>query len=281
MILAVLSIAVGLGIAGLAYLISSRRASLNTAVTWWNQVAAASDPCRRTFELSLIEGQPEVVRRYFLHAIALGTPLKTVVELKMEGTFLFGDLRRFQTYKLDAHEILAAPREFVWLASMSSGVMHVSGSDALVGGEALGSFWIAGFLPFAQLSASSDQLRSAQFRAAMDSVWAPASLLPGDGITWTEVNKNVARVKINAFPQPLEIDLTLSPTGSILAISGNRWNNVTEGDWYQMQGFGGTIEGEKTFEGYTIPSVIKLGSHFGTEAYFPYLQAEIVWAGYL
>lgn len=95
----------------------------------------------------MVEGLPEALQRYFTHAIAPGTPLKTTVELEMRGTFLLGDRAKFQTYEMEARQILASPDQFVWIPSLRSGPVHITGSDALVGGEAWTRFWINSLMP--------------------------------------------------------------------------------------------------------------------------------------
>src|SRR5690606_28867798 len=84
------------------------------------------------FDERMLEGLPAIAQRYFRHAIAPGTPLHTTVRLEMSGTFLLGDKARHQTFAMTARQILAPPAEFVWISSMRSGLMRISGSDALV-----------------------------------------------------------------------------------------------------------------------------------------------------
>ena len=44
-----------------------------------------STPTQQHFHVGMIAGFPAPVQRYFLHAIALGTPLVTSIKLKMQG----------------------------------------------------------------------------------------------------------------------------------------------------------------------------------------------------
>ena len=72
--------------------------------------------------------------------------------------------------------------------------MTVTGSDALVDGEAWTRFWVAGLVPVANERTSTDMVRSAQFRAATEGVWLPTSLLPQRGVRWQQEGSDQARL---------------------------------------------------------------------------------------
>jgi hypothetical protein len=244
-----------------------------------SSIAARAKPAGGTFDLAMVATLPEVARRYFAHAIAEGTPLSTTVELEMRGTFLLGDKGKYQTYEMKARQILAPPAEFVWIPTMRSGFMQVSGSDALVGDAAWTRFWINGLLPVVNLSTSPDLRRSALSRSAMEAIWAPASLLPEHGVTWQQTGPNTARLTFETGIEP--VDLTLDASGRVLEVVTMRWSDANAEKSFKLQPFGGTMEAEATFAGFTIPSLIRVGNHYGTDLYLPFFQAEITSAGYL
>jgi hypothetical protein len=84
------------------------------------QVAATPVPAIERFDPSKITALPEIAQRYFSHAIAPGTPLHTVSELEMEGTFLLGEKGKFQAYDMSARQVLNPPDQFVWLPKLRS-----------------------------------------------------------------------------------------------------------------------------------------------------------------
>lgn len=232
-----------------------------------------------TFDPATIAELPEVARRYFTHAIAPGARLSTTVELQMRGTFLLGDAENFQTYTMSARQVLAPPTEFVWLPSMQSGILNISGSDGLFQGSGWTRFWINWLVPVVNEGGSDDHTRSALTRAAIEAIWAPASLLPSNGVTWEQIGPNTARV---TFPTAIEpIEMTLGPDGQVTEVTTMRWSNVNPESTFRLQPFGGTIEEEATFQGFTIPSVIRVGNHFGKKDYLPFFQAEITAADFL
>jgi hypothetical protein len=263
-----------------AYLFISYRQSIGTAERAWSSIKLGAHTGERIFDPKMVEGLPETARRYFTHAIAPGTPLRTTVELEMQGTFLLGDRAKFQTYEMKAKQILAPPDQFVWMPSLRSGPLHITGSDALVDGKAWTRFWINSLVPVANSASSPDLVRSAQFRSAVEGLWAPAALLPSEDIRWSEPAADLARVTITSGGVPILIDLKLNGIGAVIEVVGQRWSNVNAAGEFQLQPFGGTVEGEVTSGGYTIPAILRVGNHFGTDEYLPFFQAEIVNARY-
>lgn len=241
-------------------------------------ISGRARPPLGSFDSSLVAELPEIAQRYFAHAIAPGTSLYTTVRLEMEGSFLLGDKSGFQTYAMRARQILAPPSEFVWLASMRSGIMHISGSDALVRDVGWTRFWINGLVPVVNVTASPDLNRSALARPAMEAIWAPASLLPANGVTWEQTGPDTARLSFKTGVEP--VTMTLGPDGRVLEVVTMRWSDANADKTFRLQPFGGTMEAESTFEGFTVPSLIKVGNHFGTDDYLPFFQAKITAAEY-
>ena len=249
----------------------------------WTAIADAADRPSESFTPAMLDGLPEPARRYLGHAIAPGTPLRTTVELEMRGTFLLGEDRASaQPYAMTARQILAPPNAFVWRPQMKSGLMSISGSDGLNAGEAWARFWLLGLVPVANLrSRGKDLVRSASFRSAVEGIWAPASFLPQTGARWTELGPDRARVTLDTCGGPVSLDLTLASDGRVTEVVGERWSNANPQKRFRLQPFGGTVEQEAKFGGFTIPSRVKVGNHYGTPDYLPFYQVELTSARYL
>ncbi|KKB86797.1 hypothetical protein VW29_00630 [Devosia limi DSM 17137] len=231
------------------------------------------------FQPSMVSDLPEVAQRYFNHAIKPGTPLQTTVQLQMDGKFLLGDRQEYQTYDMTAYQVLAPPSEFVWVPSMRSGLLRITGSDALVEGEGWTRFWINSLVPVVNQGASPDLNRSALTRAAMEAIWVPASLLPENGAAWEQTGPNTARVTFSTGVEP--VGITLAVDGKVVEIVSMRWSNENADKVFRLQRFGGAVEAEASFGGYTIPSRVKMGNHYGTENYLPFFQVAVTEAQYL
>jgi len=241
-------------------------------------LAARAQAPRGSFDPAMIADLPEVAQRYFAHAIAPGTPLRTTVRLDMRGSFLLGRRDSYQTYALEARQVLAPPAEFVWMPRMRSGVLRISGSDALVQGHGWTRFWMNGLVPVVAAQGSPDLDRSALTRAAMEAIWAPASLLPAHGAVWEQTGPDSARIGFATGVEPMH--LTLGPDGRVVEIQAMRWSHENPERRFRLQPFGGTVEAEARFHGFTIPSRVRIGNHFGTADYLPFFQVEITRADY-
>ena len=76
---------------------------------------------------------------------------------------------------------------------------------------------------------------------------------------------------ITPKPTPIKIGgVTFS--GSIRIL---RWGNQTEDSSFGYIPFGGQIQEERAFGGYTIPSKVGVGWRIGTDRYFEFFRAQI------
>ncbi len=279
---AIVGIAVAALIGGaiMVGLIAHSRA-MSEAEHGYARVAEASPAPVARFNPQRVANLPEIAQRYFRHTIAPGTPLHSAAELEMEGTFLLGGKDNFQTYDMSAHQALRPPDEFVWIPKMSSGAMTITGSDALIDGEAWTRFWLFGLIPVAHERTSPDLVRSAQFRAAVEgALWLPSSLLPESGVMWKQVGANAARVTFQKFEPEIVLQMTIDERGAVREVVGQRWSNANPEGVFRLQPFGGTVLAEETFQGFTIPSQVSVGNHYDTAQYVPFFQARITRARY-
>jgi hypothetical protein len=277
----VVALVVPLAITGAgAFAFLSYRSATKEAEAAWREIAATSEKATPRFDASLVADLPEVARRYFNHAIAPGTQLHTTVALEMRGIFLLGDKARPQPYEMTARQILSPPNAFVWIPQMRSGAIRISGSDGLVRGRAWTRFWLLGLVPVANEAASPDLVRSATFRSTMEGIWAPASLLPQRGVKWEQIGPDTARVTVESVSPAIVLHLTLGADGAVREAIGQRWSNANPQKAFRLQPFGGTVEAERSFGGFTIPSRLRIGNHYGTDDYLPFFQAEVTNARY-
>lgn len=76
------------------------------------------------------------------------------------------------------------------------------------------------------------------------------------------------------------IVITIAESGQVIDIVADRWSDANPQKVFQLQPFGGTMEKEETFGGFTIPSVVHVGNHHGTDDYFPFFTARVLKAIY-
>jgi hypothetical protein len=193
------SAAAGLAALGALAAQAVRLRDTRRAEALWARLAdlgAAKEPVR--FDPAMVDHLPAPARRYFLHAIAPGTALRTVAEIEMVGEFGLGDGDAPRYLPMRARQILAPPHGFVWIASMGSpGLMRVSGSDAYAWGEAWTRFWLLGTIPVARAAGTPDLARSAAARGIAEAaLWVPAALLPTNGVAWEPIDDRRSRAVV-------------------------------------------------------------------------------------
>ena len=68
------------------------------------------------------------------------------------------------------------------------------------------------------------------------------------------------------FGEPVQLTITLAESGQARSLKLARWGNP-EGGPFRYDDFGAVAEEERTFAGFTVPSRIRAGWHFGTESF--------------
>ena len=246
-------------------------------------IVAAAPPVSEAFSEALIADLPEVAQRYFRHAIAVGTPLASTAELEMRGTFLLGDTAgTANAYAMTAHQTLAPTRSaFLWQPRLRRGAMLITGSDGLRNGEAWTRFWLSGLVPVVnEVSREEDLVRSAAFRSAAEAIWLPTAMLPQTGARWRALGPDTAEVTMPSVAGPITNRLTIDKEGGLVEVVGLRWSNANRDKSFRLQPFGGMVKAERRFGGFTIPSQVSIGNHYGTPDFLPFFQAEITSARY-
>ncbi len=274
--------AVGVGALGAATAV--RLADARRAEAAWAHLARLGAPAARPepFDPAMVEGLPGPARRWFLRAIAPGTPLRAVAEIEMEGELGLGDRDAPRYLPMRARQVLAPPHGFVWIATMASGwPMRVSGSDGYAASGAAGGawtrFWLLGLVPVARAADTPDLVRSAAARGIAEAaLWAPAALLPGEGVAWEPVDDRRARAVVSHRGERFPVELEVAEDGRLLSLLMLRWSDANPERAFRWQPFGGTVAEEARFGGYTVAGRVEAGNHFDTEDYFPFFRAHVL-----
>ncbi len=239
--------------------------------TAWKRLIELDSDQRQTFDPALVADLPEPARRYFNYTIQAGTRLTRVVEIEMTGEIGLGTKAAPNYRPMRAHQILSPPHGFIW--SLKSGA--ISGSDGVLPEGSWTRFWLFNLIPVARAS-GPDHQRSAFGRLVADSVfWAPASMLPGDGVSWEPPSENSARVTMHNGVLEQAIDVHVDAEGAPVRVVFQRWSDTNRERKHQLQPFGGDLSEFRDFEGYRLPTHVLAGNHYGTPDYFPFFKAIV------
>jgi len=242
----------------------------------WQRLAGLAESSPQSFTPEMVENLPDPVRRYFLFTINLGTPLRTVAEIKMSGEIGLGSKEKPNYMPMEARQILVPPYGLVRRANAGSGFMKMAGSDGYMKDRAWTRFWLFHTLPIVRAGGTPDYIRASLGRVVAEAVaWAPAALLPQNGVVWQAVAKNRAKAIIEHNGIRQELEITVAEDGMSLSMVIPRWSNANPEKKWRLQPFGGTLSEFKTFDGFNIATRLEGGNYFGTDDYFPFYRAKV------
>ncbi|MBE9045960.1 hypothetical protein IQ255_16375 [Pleurocapsales cyanobacterium LEGE 10410] len=229
-------------------------------------------PSGLVFTKDMVADLDEPVQRYFLHAIAPGTPLAAYVELEMSG-----GIRQkpdADWLPMQASQIVSESGGFVWQANVGKSLMQFSGADYYAQNHGRVKFSLWDLIPLVDAQ-SKDIDRSSIGRLCVEYVWLPSALLPHNGVAWQAIDQNKIQANFKIDNEPITLNLTIDRDGRLLNLSLPRWADATEDKTWQYIPFGGEIQAEQTFGGYTIPSKMDAGYWFGTDEYWAFFESTI------
>jgi hypothetical protein len=230
-----------------------------TRVPSLDQLWESTPPGERTFGPEKLAGLPDAARRYLEHVIAPGTPLASAVWLQMHGQI---KLQRW--FPFSAEQVIGWERGMIWRATVRMHRLPIRGFDRLVDGEGEMRWKLLGLVPI-MTAAGSDITRSAVGRMAAESVWLP-SVLCRDDVTWTAPDSSHAHASLTLLGERAELALAVDGVGRLESVHLKRWGNPEGADFHYVD-FGGFVADEGTFGGYTIPTRLRVGWHFGSERF--------------
>lgn len=238
----------------------------------WQALRATAAANPQAYDPAMVADLPPSAQRYFTRAIVPGTPLLQQVELEMEGSFIM----QGRSFPMRAHQLLAPPHGLVWEARMGSGLMRFAGSDAYRAGVTSWTrFWLLGMIPLARVGDNEDHARASAARMLSEAIWVPASLLPQNGAVWREVGPDRAEVSFPTNPAVEPVFLTLDAEGNVIEIVTQRWSDANPERLYRLQPFGGRMLAHEQHQGFTIPTEVEVGNHYGTDDYAPFFRATM------
>jgi hypothetical protein len=186
----------------------------------------------------------------------------------MTGVIKLGKWRPFT-----ARQVIRIGHGFVWEANVPLGFTFISGFDQIVDGHGEMNWKLHGLLKVMGFT-GADVSRAAEGRLACELTLLPSALC-NPNYRWTEDGDQVT-VRMQGYSVESKLAMNLEKSGEVESVCLDRWGNADGGD-FKMMPFGGTMESEKTFGGYTIPTRIRVGWNFGNEKFEKgeFFRAEI------
>jgi hypothetical protein len=225
-----------------------------------DELWSAVRPSGRIFDPESLGSQPDLVRRYLGHAIEPEAPLFSAVRLSMSGEI---KLNRWLLF--EAEQVISWDTGFVWRATVRMGPLRIKGFDCFLDGEALMRWKLLGVIPVVS-SSGRDIDRSAVGRLAAECVWLPSVLL-SHAASWRVDGAATLRVELPVGGRRTDLALNTGPSGQLESVSLKRWGELDDGQGFGLRDFGGFADDELSNQGYTIPSRLRVGWHFGSDRF--------------
>ncbi len=170
---------------------------------------------RAVYHPSALTALPPPVARYFRTALRDGQPIVRYARLTQRGSFLTRPPDRFTPFTA-VHHISTDPDGFVWDARMpmAPGVA-VRVRDAFLDGHGTMRVTVLGLWPVLTAADSPELAAGALQRYLAEAAWAPTSLLPRPGLTWSDIDAQRARATLAAGGTTISLDFHFGEDGLI------------------------------------------------------------------
>ena len=219
----------------------------------------AAPSSSRIFEPKQKERVPDVVGRYLRHAIGPGTVLASAVRLRMHG-----EIKLKRWYPFSAEQVICWERGMIWRAAVRMYGLSIRGGDAFLDGHGYSRWKLFGVVPIVDAS-GPDIDRSSAGRVNIESIWLP-SVLCSDGVSWTTPDINHLHADFTAHNERAQIDYVVDERGALKSVCMPRWGNPNSASFGYVS-CGGYVAEQGRFGGYSIPTRMRIGWHFGTERF--------------
>jgi hypothetical protein len=211
------------------------------------------------------DGLDEPVRRYLAHALRGDAARASGVRLAMRGRIKVGPWLAFTaSQECDG-------RAFAWRARVGLGrvtLLTVLDRFADGAGSTEGRLFGRRRVFGAE---GEDTTRSAAGRAALESVFAPMTLLPDRGVAWRADSDELVVASFDVPPERPQVALRIDGEGALRSASALRWRDREAG----YLACGCEVRAERRFGDVVVPSSVRVGWSFGTPRYAPFFEAEV------
>lgn len=269
---------IGLGMGALGTLGALKVRDDRYVASIWRSLEEIARGSGETFGLEMVEGLPEPARRYFLHAIRLGTPLASGFHWRYHGSLRTG--RDAPWMNLRADQLLVRDRGFVWKARVTRGPLLMTGADHYLDGDSRMRIAAFGLVPVVNAS-GPDIARSASARLLIEGIALPPALLPGPNVEVQAVDESRFRVVVTLREGPTPITIAVDGDGRPTEVTLERWGDYTLDRSYRLIPYGSALGEEATFGNYTIPTRLAAGWWHGTPDYAEVVRVKVDWIQYI
>ena len=229
-----------------------------------------------TFSRDDLAGLPAPVARYFEFALAPGQPVVRSARFRQAGAMA---LRADVWSPFTAVEYFSVgPPGFLWDARIRMApLVWCYIHDGYVAGEGAMYGALSALIPVVDQHGTPSMASGELLRYLAEAVFLPTALLPRDGIAWTPLDENTARVTLADRGTTVSCDVDFSEHGEIVRVSAMRYRDA--GGASELTPWVGRFRDYRRFDGMMIPMWGEV-EWVLPEGPFPYWRGRIVDAHY-
>jgi hypothetical protein len=105
-------------------------------------------------------------------------------------------------------------------------------------------------------------------------VFAPPSVLPTRGVTWSAETEDLIVGRFDLSPEQPEVHARIDERGALVTVSALRWGNAGE-QTFRYIPCGCEVHADRRFGDRLVPSSLTVGWWFDTSRYAPFFKAHI------
>jgi hypothetical protein len=224
------------------------------------------------FDSKLLEGHiPPSALRYLTHAIRPDAPLAHRAVVSFHGQVRLKP--KLPWLSFHGQETIQLGQSFHVTSQSHLGPLPITTKDLYEQGDTSSRILLLGFIPV-MTRRGKNAAHSAQSRLVVESTWLPTTFLPEFGARWTEKEDSL-QVAVPINGEAIHVTIDLSADGGLYHFSLQRWSDLTDDGSYAWIPFASTIEAERTFGDYTVPSEIRSSWWAGTNREFEFFRTSV------
>jgi hypothetical protein len=142
--------------------------------------------------------------------------------------------------------------------------LPIVGSDRIIDSVGAMQWKLLGLFPV-MTGTGADITRSSAGRFHTELIFLPSALCRSD-MAWSSTEASHLQASFMAQGEQAELGLIIDQKGRLKTAKLLRWGNPNDAEFRYVD-FGGILEEEGTFCGYTIPTRLRVGWYFGSDRF--------------
>lgn len=208
---------------------------------------------------------PAPVERYLRHVLTDGQRLIERVTIQQSGILRTSITSKSWCVFNATHLAIPTDTCFFWNAKVEMPLAtHIRILDSYIAGGGSGRISLLSAIPMAAESGTPELNSGALQRYLAEAVWYPTALLPGSGVSWTEINDHTALATLTDKRTTVSLEFRFNKAGEVSGIYTPR-RFARFGGGYRQLPWEGHFRNYEIHSGMRIPVYGEVGWYISDE----------------